>query len=200
MRFGNRQQRDRIRFAPRAFACGSNPLLNCFQIFCKVHEPKITTKVPRHKVFLVTSCLGGLIFSMNYWIVKSEPEAYSWTAFVKDGKTAWTGVRNFAARLNLRAMKSGDRVLFYHSGEEKSVVGLARVVKEFYSDPTANEGDWSAVDLALEKTLAKPVTLAAIKADKILKEMVMAKQSRLSVSPVTVSQFERLLKLAETKG
>jgi predicted RNA-binding protein with PUA-like domain len=137
---------------------------------------------------------------MNYWIVKSEPEAYSWTAFVKDGKTAWTGVRNFAARLNLRAMKSGDRVLFYHSGEEKSVVGLARVVKEFYSDPTANEGDWSAVDLALEKTLAKPVTLAAIKADKILKEMVMAKQSRLSVSPVTVSQFERLLKLAETKG
>jgi predicted RNA-binding protein with PUA-like domain len=137
---------------------------------------------------------------MNCWIVKSEPEAYSWTAFVKDGKTAWTGVRNFTARLNLRAMKSGDRVLFYHSGEEKSVVGLARVVKEFYSDPTANEGDWSAVDIALEKTLAKPVTLAAIKADKILKEMVMAKQSRLSVSPVTVSQFERLLKLAETKG
>jgi predicted RNA-binding protein with PUA-like domain len=136
---------------------------------------------------------------MNYWLVKSEPESYSWTQFVKDGKTAWTGVRNFAARLNLRAMKSGDRVFFYHSGEEKSVVGLARVEKEFYSDTTADGGDWSCVDLAPEKTLAKPVTLAQIKADKILKEMVMAKQSRLSVSPLTKAQFERLLNLAETK-
>jgi predicted RNA-binding protein with PUA-like domain len=132
---------------------------------------------------------------MNYWLVKSEPEAYSWTQFVKDGKTAWTGVRNFAARLNLRAMKSGDRVFFYHSGEEKSVVGLARVMKEFYPDATADEGDWSCVDLAAEKTLARPVMLAEIKANKILKEMVMAKQSRLSVSPVTREQFERLLKL-----
>ncbi len=136
---------------------------------------------------------------MNYWLVKSEPETYSWSQFVKDGKTAWTGVRNFAARLNLRAMKSGDRVFFYHSGEQKSVVGLARVVKEFYPDPTADEGDWSCVDLAPEKTLTKPVTLAQIKADKILKEMVLAKQSRLSVSPVTREQFERLLKLAGTK-
>jgi predicted RNA-binding protein with PUA-like domain len=137
---------------------------------------------------------------MNYWLVKSEPETYSWSQFVKDGKTPWTGVRNFAARLNLRAMKSGDRVFFYHSGEEKSVVGLARVVKEFYPDATADEGDWSCVDLADEKVLARPVTLAEIKADKILKEMVLAKQSRLSVSPVTAAQFERLLKLAETKG
>ena len=136
---------------------------------------------------------------MNYWLVKSEPETYSWSTFVKDGKTAWTGVRNFAARLNLRAMKSGDRVFFYHSGEEKSVVGLGRVVKEFYSDPTAKEGDWSCVDLAAEKALTKPITLAQVKADKILKEMVLAKQSRLSVSPVTREQFERLLKLAETK-
>ena len=136
---------------------------------------------------------------MSFWLVKSEPEAYSWAQFVKDGKTAWTGVRNFAARLNLRAMKSGDRVFFYHSGEEKSVVGLARVVKEFYSDPTADEGDWSAVDLASEKALLKPVTLATIKADKILGEMKLVKQSRLSVSPVTREQFERLLKLAETK-
>ena len=137
---------------------------------------------------------------MNYWLVKTEPETYSWSTFVKDGKTPWTGVRNFAARLNLRAMKSGDRVFFYHSGEEKSVVGLARVVKEFYPDATADEGDWSCVDLADEKVLARPVTLAEIKADKILKEMVLAKQSRLSVSPVTAAQFERLLKLAETKG
>jgi predicted RNA-binding protein with PUA-like domain len=134
---------------------------------------------------------------MNYWLVKSEPETYSWSMFVKDGKTAWTGVRNFAARLNLRAMKSGDHVFFYHSGEEKSVVGLARVAKEFYPDATADEGDWSCVDLAAEKALARPVTLAEIKADKILKEMVLAKQSRLSVSPVTTAQFERLLKLAE---
>jgi predicted RNA-binding protein with PUA-like domain len=136
---------------------------------------------------------------MNYWLVKSEPETYSWATFVKDGKTAWTGVRNFAARLNLRAMKSGDGVFFYHSGEEKSVVGLARVKKEFYPDPTADDGDWSCVDFAAEKALAKPVTLAQVKADKILKEMVLAKQSRLSVSPVTREQFEWLLKLAETK-
>src|SRR5450432_4252769 len=136
---------------------------------------------------------------MNYWLVKSEPETYSWIMFLKDGKTAWTGVRNFAARLHLRAMKTGDRVFFYHSGGEKSVVGLGRVVKEFYSDPTAKEGDWSCVDLAAEKALATPVTLAQVKADKLLKEMVLAKQSRLSVSPVTKLQFEQLLKLAETK-
>ena len=136
---------------------------------------------------------------MNYWIVKSEPEAYAWSQLVKDGVTAWTGVRNFAARIHLRAMKKGDRVFFYHSGEEKSAVGLARVVREFYPDPTATEGDWSCVDLAPEKALAKPVTLAAIKADKILKEMVLAKQSRLSVSPVTEVQFKQLLKLTKTK-
>lgn len=135
---------------------------------------------------------------MNYWIVKSEPETYSWTAFVKEGGTAWTGVRNFAARNHLRAMKSGDRVFFYHSGDEKSVVGLARVKKEFYPDPTAEEGDWSCVDLVPEMPLASSVTLAQIKGDKILKEMILAKQSRLSVSPVTKRQFDRLLRMAET--
>jgi len=134
---------------------------------------------------------------MNYWIVKSEPEAYSWSQLVKDGVAAWTGVRNFAARNNLCAMKSGDRVFFYHSGEAKGVVGLARVAREFYADPTADEGDWSCVDLAPEKVMAKPVTLSQIKADKILKEMVLAKQLRLSVSPVTKAQFDRLLQLAE---
>lgn len=136
---------------------------------------------------------------MNYWLVKSEPEAYAWSQLVKDGVTAWTGVRNFTARNNLRAMKSGDRALFYHSGGEKSAFGVARVMKEAYPDATATEGDWSCVDLAPEKALAKPVSLAAIKADQVLKEMVLAKQSRLSVSPVTREQFERLLKLAETK-
>jgi predicted RNA-binding protein with PUA-like domain len=136
---------------------------------------------------------------MNYWLVKSEPETYSWPTFVAEGKTAWTGVRNFAARLNLRAMKKNDLVFFYHSGEEKSVVGLARVEKEFYPDTAADEGDWSCVDLKAEKILAKPVTLAQIKADKILKETILAKQSRLSVSPLTQAQFERLLQLAKTK-
>src|SRR5260221_2857944 len=135
---------------------------------------------------------------MNYWPVKSEPEAYSWAMFVKDGKTAWTGVRNFAARNHLRGMKKGDPVFFYHSGEQKSVVGLDRVEKEFYPDPTAEEGDWSCVDLVPVKVLAKPVTLTQIKADKVLKEMVFVKQSRLSVSPVTEAQFKRLLNLAET--
>jgi predicted RNA-binding protein with PUA-like domain len=136
---------------------------------------------------------------MNYWLVKSEPEAYSWPQFLKDGKTAWTGVRNYAARNHLRAMKKGDAVFFYHSGEQKSVVGLACVAKEFYSDPTAKEGDWSCVDLKVEKSLVKSVTLAQIKAGKILREMVLVKQSRLSVSPLTKTQFERLLQLAETK-
>jgi len=136
---------------------------------------------------------------MNYWLVKQEAELYSWSDFLKDGKAAWTGVRNFAARKNLRTMKVGDRVLFYHSGEEKSVVGLARVAREFYPDPTADEGDWSAVDLAPEKTLVKPVPLAAVRADKILKEMLLVRQTRLSVTPVTPEQFARLLALSETK-
>jgi predicted RNA-binding protein with PUA-like domain len=136
---------------------------------------------------------------MHYWLVKSEPGAYAWAQLVKDGVTAWTGVRNFAARLHLRAMKKDDVVFFYHSGEEKSVVGLARVVGKYYPDPTAMEGDWSAVDIAPEKALGKPVTLAQIKGDKILKEMVLARQSRLSVSPVTPAQSNRLLQLAETK-
>jgi predicted RNA-binding protein with PUA-like domain len=136
---------------------------------------------------------------MNYWLVKSEPEAYSWPVFVKDGETAWTGVRNFAARNNLRAMKAGDPVFFYHSGKEKSAVGLARVAGESYPDPTADEGDWSAVDLVPIKPLTRPVALSQIKADTVLREMRLARESRLSVSPVTRGQFEQLLKLAGTK-
>jgi len=132
---------------------------------------------------------------MNYWLVKSEPTAYSWTQFVKDGKTSWTGVRNFAARLNLRAMKKGDHVFFYHSVTDKQVVGLARVAKESYTDATATEGDWSCVDLVPVKSLKNPVTLEAIKADAVLKEMKLVRQSRLSVSPLTTAQAEKLLKL-----
>lgn len=136
---------------------------------------------------------------MNYWLVKSEPAAYSWLQLVKDGKTAWTGVRNFAARLNLRAMKKGDLVCFYHSVTDKQVVGLARVAKEFYPDATAEEGDWSCVDLEPLKTLKNPVPLEAIKADKALKEMKLVKQSRLSVTPLTPVEFARLLELAGTR-
>jgi predicted RNA-binding protein with PUA-like domain len=133
---------------------------------------------------------------MNYWLVKSEPEAYSWAQFLKDGGTAWSGVRNFAARNHLRAMKKGDTVFFYHSGDEKSVVGLARVQKEFYPDPTADEGDWSCVDLVPIKAMADLVTLSQIKGDKMLREMAFVKQSRLSVSPLTKPQFDQLMQLA----
>jgi predicted RNA-binding protein with PUA-like domain len=134
----------------------------------------------------------------NFWLVKQEPEAYSWSTFLKEGKAAWTGVRNFQARNNLRAMKKGDLVLFYHSVSEKLVVGLARVRKASYPDPTATEGDWWAVDLAPVKTLSKPVNLETIKADKILSDMALVKQSRLSVTPVTRIQFDRLLALADS--
>ena len=137
---------------------------------------------------------------MNYWLAKSEPETYSWADLVKDGKTAWTGVRNFQARINLRAMKSGDRVLFYHSGEGKEIVGLAKVVKEAYPDPTAKEGDWVCVDLAAVKPLMKSVTLPAVKADSALKNMVLVKNSRLSVQPITEKEFARVLELAATKA
>lgn len=133
---------------------------------------------------------------MNYWLVKQEPDSYSWDNFVKDGKTAWTGVRNFAARLNLRAMKKGDTVFYYHSNIGKEIVGLARVLKEAYPDPTATEGDWSCVDVEPVKPLKKPVTLDTMKADKILKEMKLVKQSRLSVSPVTKEQHTRIMELS----
>jgi predicted RNA-binding protein with PUA-like domain len=136
---------------------------------------------------------------MNYWLAKSEPDAYAWETFLKDGRTAWTGVRNFAARNNLRAMKQGDRVFFYHSNVGKEIVGVAQVVKEAYPDATAEEGDWSCVDLKPLKALAAPVTLEQIKADAVLKEMALVKQSRLSVMPVTAAQAERVLKLGGTK-
>src|SRR5580700_6191864 len=105
---------------------------------------------------------------MNYWLVKQEPEAYSWANFLKDGRTAWTGVRNFQARNNLRAMKKNDSVLFYHSVSDKQIVGLASVAREAYADPTAEEGDWSCVDLVPTKTLKRPISLAEVKSEKVL--------------------------------
>ncbi len=136
---------------------------------------------------------------MNYWLVKSEPAAYAWAQFVQDGQAAWTGVRNFQARNNLRAMKKGDLVCFYHSVTDKQVVGVAKVQREFYPDVTATEGDWSCVDLVPVKPLAQPVSLDEIKADKILGDLPLVKQSRLSVTPLNPAQFARLMELAGTK-
>jgi predicted RNA-binding protein with PUA-like domain len=135
---------------------------------------------------------------MQYWLVKQEPGDYSWSDLEKDGRTAWTGVRNFQARINLRAMKKGDLAFFYHSGEEKQVIGVTKVLKEAYPDATATEGDWVAVDIGPVKALKRAVTLADIKARKQLQEMKLVRQSRLSVSPVTSSQFEQILRMGET--
>ena len=130
---------------------------------------------------------------MNYWLVKSEPSVYSWEQLQKDKKTVWDGVRNYAARLHLRAMKTGDEVFFYHSNEGTCVVGIAKVVKEAYPDPKDNE--WSAVDLAPVKALKKPVSLAQIKAEKALKNMALVRIGRLSVSPVTKQEYDTICKL-----
>lgn len=133
---------------------------------------------------------------MNHWLVKQEPSAYSWETFVREGKTAWTGVRNFQARNHLRAMKAGDPVLFYHSVTGKAVVGIAEVDRPAYPDPTAPEGDWSCVDLRPVKALRRPVSLAQIKASPSLAEVPLLKQSRLSVMPLTKAQFSEILALA----
>jgi predicted RNA-binding protein with PUA-like domain len=131
----------------------------------------------------------------NHWLVKQEPTAYSWSDFVSDGKTSWTGVRNYTARNNLRAMRKGDAVFFYHSVVGKEIVGTAKVLREAYPDPTAKEGDWSAVDLAPEKALPKPVTLDEIKRNPKLKQMALLRLSRLSVQPVTSVQFDEILRM-----
>ena len=139
--------------------------------------------------------MGLHYLTVNYWLVKQEPSDYSWGDFVKEKGTAWTGVRNFQARNNLRAMKQGDRVLFYHSGDSKAVVGVAEVKKEAYPDPTAKERDWSCVDLKPVNPFKTDVELSAIKADAKLTDIALVKQSRLSVMPLTASAFKRLLKM-----
>jgi predicted RNA-binding protein with PUA-like domain len=135
----------------------------------------------------------------NYWLVKQEPEAYSWSSFAKDKGTAWTGVRNFQARNNLRQMKKGDLVFYYHSVSDKQVVGVAKVAKEAYPDPTAEGEDWSSVDLTPLKPLAQPVSLDAIKADETLKDMAIVRQSRLSVMPLSEKEATALLALGKTR-
>ncbi|GAB2659077.1 EVE domain-containing protein [Flavihumibacter cheonanensis] len=136
---------------------------------------------------------------MAYWLVKSEPFKYSWDQFEKDKKTFWDGVRNYAARNNLKAMKKGEQVLYYHSNEGVEVVGIAEVVKEFYQDPTTTEEAWVVVDLKPVKKLKKPVPLGAIKAEPRLANMALVKLSRLSVQPVTEQEWKVILELAGEK-
>ena len=131
----------------------------------------------------------------KHWMVKQEPETYSWDDFVRDGRTDWTGVRNYQARNNLREMKSGDRVLFYHSGKDKAVVGIAEVAKAAYPDPTAPDPQWVAIDLKPVKVLATPVPLAAIRYDKRLSGLPLIRQSQLSVMPLTKDEFDVLVGL-----
>ena len=132
----------------------------------------------------------------NYWLVKSEPDSYSWSDLVKEKETSWTGVRNFKARNNLRSMCVGDEVLFYHSVTEKAVVGIAKVVRAAYPDRTAKEGDWSTVDLASVKKLRQAVSLDRIKAAPRLKNISLVRQPRLSVHALTSAEFRDILKLS----
>ena len=133
------------------------------------------------------------------WLVKSEPSKYSWEQFVKDKKTFWDGVRNYTARNNLRTMKKGDEVFFYHSNEGLAIVGIAKVVKEAYQDPTSDDANWVAVDLQPVKALKKPVTLQQLKADKRFADMALIRLGRLSVSPVSDKEWEAILELGEMK-
>jgi len=136
---------------------------------------------------------------MNYWLVKSEPDEYSFDDLISEGKTMWDGIRNYAARNHMRNMKKGDLVLYYHSRKGLEVVGLSKVIKEAYPDPTAEKGDWSVVDLAPVKKLNKPVSLKTIKATPELAEMPLVRIGRLSVMPVTKAEFELIMEMSETK-
>jgi len=135
---------------------------------------------------------------MNYWLVKSEPGEYSFEDLEREGRTMWDGVRNYAARNHLRAMKEGDLVLFYHSVKQKEVVGICRVVREAYPDPTAEKGDWSVVDVVPLKRLKRPVSLKEIKAAPELQNIGLVRIGRLSVMPLSKEEFEKILELGET--
>jgi predicted RNA-binding protein with PUA-like domain len=136
---------------------------------------------------------------MAYWLIKSEPSTYSWDQFLEDKRTSWTGVRNFQAAANLKAMKAGDRCFFYHSGEGKEIVGIAEVVKTAYPDPTDKEGKAVTVDVKAVEPVKQPVTLAAIKADPKFKEFKLVRQSRLSVVPVSDEHWKLLTKMSGGK-
>ena len=132
---------------------------------------------------------------MAHWLLKSEPSSYSWDQLVKEKRTSWTGVRNFQASANLKAMKAGDRCFFYHSGEGKEIVGIAEIIKEAYPDPSDKTGKFVCVDIKADKPLKTPVTMAAIKADKKLADMALVKYSRLSVQPVTAEEWKIVCKM-----
>ena len=135
---------------------------------------------------------------MNYFLVKSEPFKYSWEQFNKDGQTFWDGVRNYQARNNLKAMKEGDLVLFYHSNEGKEVVGIAKVLREFYQDPTTDDTKWVVVDLAPVETFKTAVTLEMVKADPFLQNIALVRQGRLSVMPLKAEEFDRIVELGNS--
>jgi predicted RNA-binding protein with PUA-like domain len=133
---------------------------------------------------------------MNYWLVKSEPEAYSWQEFEQKKEEVWDGVRNYQARNNLNAMKTGDLVLFYHSGGERQVMGIAEVIKESYQDPTTEDERWTSVNLKLVEGLGRPVSLKEIKGDHRLQNIALVRQSRLSVMPLLKEEFDIILSLS----
>ena len=136
---------------------------------------------------------------MNYWLIKSEPFKFSWDQLVNEKKTYWDGVRNYLARNYLKAMKKGDKIFFYHSNEGLEIVGIAKVVKEYYQDPTTPEPAWVVVDIAPVKKLKKPITLKQIKAEKDLQEMSLIKSMRLSVQPVREEEWNKILEMAGEK-
>lgn len=136
---------------------------------------------------------------MNYWLIKSEPDVYSWDQFEADGKTVWDGVRNYAARNHLRAMQKGDLSLWYHSNEGKEIVGIAKVVKESYPEPGCDDPNWVAVDFKPFQKLKKSIALADLKSHPILKNMMFVRIGRLSVSPVTETEFQEIITLTGTK-
>lgn len=137
---------------------------------------------------------------MNYWLIKSDPETYGWKEFSADGSTRWDGIRNYAARNHLRAMKKGDLALFYHSNSPDGIVGIAEVIKEHYTDPTAKEDIWSAIDIKVNKALKNSVSLEAVKADKRLKNMLLLKIGRLSVMPVKPDEYKAVMELGGMKS
>jgi predicted RNA-binding protein with PUA-like domain len=137
---------------------------------------------------------------MRDWMIKQEPESYSWSDFVKDGRTAWTGVRNFQARNNLAAMRRGDRVLFYHSGDEKAVVGIAKVLRDAYPDPTSDDERWVCVDVAPVRALKRPVPLAEIRTRPALKNIALVRNTRLSVLPLTPEEFEEIVRMSRARN
>jgi predicted RNA-binding protein with PUA-like domain len=134
---------------------------------------------------------------MNYWLMKSEPDAYSWAKLVKEGRGMWDGVRNYQARNNLRAMKEGDLAFFYHSNIGKEIVGIMKIIKESYQDPTTEDTAWVVVEVAPERELKRPVTLVEIKADPQLADIHLIRAARLSVQPITPSEFNRIMFLSE---